>query len=255
MNKFLLVLIVFLISCKKEKAFADDIVLNFPKDEKLTFQKFNEGIGESGSGIIYIGKDTTRINVKYIRSMIPAPPPPPGHKLDSFSISQQNIISSYFHDEFTRMKYSEKPIVFDSISEKNIKIIIKTQDTIPKYAYNYETRKIKKYKAFPVLIKNISGRKLRFSEFKNLTLAIFNDKNKWQTIWNENSLGGCFAGWENHHYWEFNPNEIMILSVNYLTGKSKGKFKIWTGNYLSDEFTMNYDKQIIKNQRHYVELK
>jgi hypothetical protein len=255
MNKFLLILIVFLISCKEEKSFADDIVLNFPKEEKLSFQKLNEGIGESGTGIIYIGKDTTKIDVKYFQSMIPALPPPPDYNLNSFDDKRQKVISTYFHDEFTRMKYSEKPIAFDSLSESNIQIIAKTKDTIPKYAYNYDTQTIKKYKAFPVFIKNISGRKLRFSEFKNLPLAIFNDKNKWQTIWNENSLGGCFAGWENHHYWEFNPNEIMVISVNYLTGKNQGKFKIWTGSSSSDEFTMNYDKQIIKNQRHYFEVK
>lgn len=255
MNKFLLILIVFLISCKDEKTFADDIVLNFPKDEKLTFQKFNEGIGESGSGIIYIGKETPRINVKYFRSMIPAPPPPSGYKIDSFSIIQQKIMSSYFHDKFNLMKYSEKPVNFDSLSENNIQIIAKIQDTIPKYAYNYDTQTIKKYKAFPVLIKNVSGRKLILSEFKNLTLAIQNEKNKWQIIWNENSLGGCFAGWENHHYWEFNPNEIMVLSVNYLTGKNQGKFKIWTGAFLSNEFSMNYDKEIMKKQKFYYETK
>lgn len=254
MNKFLLILIVFLISCKEEKSFADDIVLNFPKDEKLTFQKFNDGIGESGSGIIYIGKDTAKIDVKYFKSMISAPPPPSGYKLDSFGISQQKINSSYFHDEFTRMKYSEKPINFDSLSESNIQIIARTKDTIPKYAYNHEAREIKKYKAFPVFIKNISGRKLCLSEFKNFPLAVLNDKNKWQTIWNDNAFVCGDSRWQ-YRYWEFNPNEIMILSVNYLTGKSQGKFKIWTGSSSSDEFIMNYDKQIIKDQRHYFELK
>jgi hypothetical protein len=172
MNKFLLILIVFLISCKEEKSFADDIVLNFPKEKKLSFQKFNEGIGESGTGIIYIGKDTTKIDVKYFQSMIPALPPP-DYKLNSFDDKRQKVISTYFHNEFSRMKYSEKPIAFDSLSENNIQIIAKTKDTIPKYAYNYDTQTIKKYKAFPVFIKNISGRKLRLSEFKNLPLAIF----------------------------------------------------------------------------------
>lgn len=255
MKRFLLILIVLLTACKEEKSFADDIVLSFPKDEKLTFQQFNEGIGESGTGIIYIGKDTANIEVKYFQSMIPAVPPPPGYELDSFDIGKQKMMSSFFHDAFNLMKYSEKPVIFDSLSEKNVKIVARIKDTIPKYAYNYDTQTIKKYNAFPVFIKNISGRKLLLAEFKNFPLAFFNDKNKWQIIWNENSFEGCYMGWENHHYWEFNPNEIMILSVPYLTGKNKGKFKIWTGSFTLDEFTMNYDKQIVKNQRKYIEIK
>lgn len=254
MKQFLLILTVLLIGCKKEKTFADDIVLSFPKDEKMTFQQFNEGIGESGTGIIYIGKDTNNIEVKYFQSMIPAPPPPPGYELDSFDIGKQKIMSSYFHDAFSRMKDSEKPVRFDSLSENNVKIVAKIKDTIPKYAYNYDTETLKKYKAFPVFIKNISGRKLILIEFKNFPLTVLNDKNKWQMIWNDNVFICGDSRWQ-YHYWELNPNEIMVLSVNYLTGKNKGKFKIWTGNSLSDEFTMNYDKQIVKDQRNYFEVK
>lgn len=254
MNKFLLILIVFLISCKEEKSFADDIVLSFPKDEKLTFQKFNEGIGESGSGIIYIGKDTTKIDVKYNKSMIAPPEPNPNYIINADELQREKELLKYFHPSFDRIKFSETPIDFDSFSNRNVKIEIKIQDTIPKYAYNYETGGIKKYKAFPVFIKNISGRKLRFSEFKNFPLAVLNNKNKWQTIWNDNAFICGDSRWQ-YRYWELNPDEIIVVSVNYLTGKSQGKFKIWTGSSSSDEFTMNYDKQIIKNQRHYFEVK
>jgi len=255
MNKFLLVLALILMNCEKEKTFADDIVLNFPKDEKLTFQKFNEGLDESGSGIIYIGKQTTRIDLKYYKSMIPAPPPP-GYKIDSINIRNQKTFSKYFHNAFDRMKYSEKQVIFDSLSENNVKIVAKTQDTIPKYAFNYDNNKLKKYKAFPIFIKNISGRKLLLSDLKNFPLAFLNDKNKWQMIWNENSMGGCIVGdWENHYFWELQPDEIMILSINFLTGKNKGEFKIWTGNTSSDEFTMNYNKEVVQNQRNYFEIR
>lgn len=256
MNKFLLILIIFITSCKEEKTFADDIVLSFPKESEMKIQEFNEGIGERGSGIIYIGKEIKKINVKYFDSMIPAPPPPSGYKIDSINLRNQKMFSKYFHDSFDRMKYSEKPVIFDSLSENNVRIIAKTQDTIPKYAYNYEEEELKEYKAFPVFIKNISGRKLLLSDIRNLPLAFLNEKNKWQMIWNENSMGGCLiGGWENHYYWEFQPDEIMVLSVNFLIGKNKGKFKIWSGNSSSNEFTMNYDKQIIKNQQHYIEIK
>lgn len=94
MNKFLLVLVVLLIGCKEEKTFADNVVLSFPKGEKLTFQQFNEGIGESGTGIIYIGKENTNIKVNYFQSMIPIPPPPLKYKLASVDIGKQknNVI-------------------------------------------------------------------------------------------------------------------------------------------------------------------
>ena len=147
MNKFFLILIVFLISCKEEQSFADDIVLSFPKDEKLTFQKFNEGIGESGSGIIYIGKDTTKIDVKYNKSMIAPPEPNPNYIISADELQREKELLKYFHPTFDRIKFSETPIDFDSFSNRNVKIEIKIQDTIPKYAYNYETGGIKKYKA------------------------------------------------------------------------------------------------------------
>ena len=251
----IILFLLLLIGCKEEITFADNIVLSFLKDEKLTFQNFNEGIGESGTGIIYIGKDTTKIDVKYFDSMIPAPPPP-DYKIDSISIRNQKLFSKYFHDSFDRMKYNDKPIIFDSLSKNNVKIIAKTKDTIPKYAFNYDDQKLKKYKAFPVFIKNISGRKLLLPDLKNPPLAILNEKNKWQIVWNENSIGACMVGgWEDHYHWELQPDEIMVLSVNFLTGKNKGKFKIWSGNSSSNEFTMKYDKQVIKNQQHYFEIK
>lgn len=238
-----------LMSCSKEKTFADDIVLTFPKDEKLTFQEFNEGIGENGTGVIYIGKDIPNVNVKYFASMIPALPPPPGYKIDSINLRNQKMFSKYFHNSFDRMKYSEKPVVFDSLSENNIKIVAKTQDTIPKYAYNYDNEKIKKYKAFPVFIKNISGKKLRLPEFKNLPFAFLNDKEKWQIVWNDNAFVCGDTSW-NHIYWDFEPNEILIIAVNFFDGKTKGKFKVEFFNELSsDSFEMSYDPIIIKNQR------
>lgn len=41
MKTFSFVLILlFLIGCKEEKTFADGIVLDFPKDEKMKVQKF-----------------------------------------------------------------------------------------------------------------------------------------------------------------------------------------------------------------------
>ncbi|SMC90530.1 hypothetical protein [Chryseobacterium sp. YR221] len=244
---FLLILGLF--SCQKEASFADSIILRHEKKEKLTFQKFNEGIGEEETGLIYIGKDTSTVEVKYYNTMIPAPPPPPGTEVKS----NPKSYTKYFRGYFDRMKFSKTSISFDSLSENNVKIVIKPNDTIPKYTYNSETGTLKKYKAFPVFIKNISNRRLILPGLKNLPFAIFNDQQKWQMIWNDNAFI-CGNGW-GVNYWEFEPNEIMIFSVNYLTGKDRGKFKITLFHNSSESFMMNYDKNILKKQRRYDEVK
>ncbi len=41
MKQFLLILTFLIFSCQEKETFADDIVLSFPHDEKMTFQKFN----------------------------------------------------------------------------------------------------------------------------------------------------------------------------------------------------------------------
>ena len=239
-------ILLFLIGCKEEKTFADDIVLSFPKNEQLTFQEFNEATEEFEKSIMYVGKDTSIINVKYFR--IPPLPLASNYKLDSSYIKKQELISSYFNGEFHRTKYSNKSIPFDSLSENNIEISIKIKDTIPHYAYNNQTKELKKYKAFPTFIKNISGKKLILHVFQNFQIAFLNKQNKWQIIRNDNFMRCCNDNW-NHRYWEFYPNEIMVISVNFLTGKEKGKFKVWTGNTSSEEFEMNYDKKTIDYQR------
>lgn len=249
MKKLLyLIFILGLISCKKE-SFADSITLHHKKNEKLTFQKFNEGIGEGETGLIYIGKETPNVEVKYYNSMIPAPPPPPGKVIESSPTHN----TAYFHGNFERMKLTTTPISFDSLSENNVKIVIRPNDTIPKYTYNFETGILKKYKAFPVFIKNISSRKLILPYLKNLPLALFNHQQKWQMIWNDNAII-CGTGW-GMNYWELEPNEIMIFSVNYLTGKDRGKFKVILFDSSSESFMMNYDKNIVKEQRRYIDVK
>ena len=64
--KYLLIIfsLLIIVGCKKEKTFADDIALVYPKDTKMKFQKFNEGNEEYSSSIIYIGKLKDTIPVK-----------------------------------------------------------------------------------------------------------------------------------------------------------------------------------------------
>ncbi|MDV7696639.1 hypothetical protein N6B72_06890 [Chryseobacterium soli] len=246
--------LLLLLSCKKEKSFADKIILHYDHGEKLSFQQFNEGIDETGSSIIYVGKDTSSINVKYFMGMMDPPPPPPGSYADSTYREDQEMLSRFLYNRFGRIKFSEKPVVFDSLSKQSVEIGYNINDTIPKYVYNLEMGTLKKYKAFPVFVKNISGKKLILHEFKSLPLAVLNDQQKWQILSNDNALI-CGDSRSQYRYWEFNPNEIMVLSVNFLEGKDKGKFKICFHDYCTEVFLMNYDKSIIERQRNRFELK
>lgn len=246
--------VLLFLNCTKEKSFVDHSRLHYDTQEKLNFQKFNEDIDEAGSSIIYVGKDISDIDVKYYLGMTDPPPSPPGSQMESIEKKNEEVLSTFFNTPFERIKFAEKPIVFDSLSEQNIKIIYKINDTIPKYAYNLETGTVKKYKAFPVFLKNISSKKLILHEFKSLSLAVLNDQQKWQILSNNNALICGDSRWQ-YRYWEFNPNEIMILSVNFLEGKDKGKFKICFSDYCTEVFLMNYDKSIIEKQKNRFELK
>ncbi|MCD1115495.1 hypothetical protein [Chryseobacterium turcicum] len=75
MNKFLLILIVLLTACKEEKNLTENIVLDFPKDEKLTFQEFNENLTHRGTSLIYIGEIRPQIVVKYYKYIKPPATP------------------------------------------------------------------------------------------------------------------------------------------------------------------------------------
>jgi hypothetical protein len=231
----------------KEKSFADEINLQYPKHEKLSFQQFNEGLGETGTGVIYIGKEASSIEVKYFRHMLSPPPPPPSLERIQQDSARERIIQKYFYPSVNRVYLADKPVIFDSLTSKSVEIIVKVKDTIPKYMYNFETETLKKYKSFPVFIKNISGRKLILPEFKSLFPALLNNQQKWQIIRNDNALICGNRSW-NYAYWEFEPDEIMVVSVNFLPGTSKGKFKLYFGNAASKPFLMNYDKKIIEYQ-------
>ena len=250
----LLFVSLFIFSCQ-EKTFADDITLVYPKNTKMKIQEFNECIGESGSGIIYIGKEKKDIPLKYLESMIPAPPPPPSFEKTEIDSTKEKIFRDFFYSDSKIIKSIGKPVKFDSLTNKDIQIVVKNKDIIPKYAYNFETNQLKKYKAFPVFIKNISGRNLRLPELKNLPFAFLNKNKKWQIIWNDNAFICGDSRW-NYHYWDFKPNDIIIMAVNYFDGKETGRFKVEFFDQTSSiPFEMNYNKELIKDQRKYLEVK
>lgn len=261
MNKFLLVVIVLLIGCKKEKTFADEIVLSFPKDNKMSIQKFNEDTNEMGSNLLYKGKTLPKIEVKYFKYIFPEPPPPPKYNesekdyTERIKRSKDSInykINPYFRSEELKILKTEESLI-DSLSNKNLSIIVKEKDTIPLYKMDYGTKEIKIHKAYPIYIKNISSKVLKIPiEAGGVELYVFNDK-KFQYVRNSNNMI-CGNTLLLKHYFQLKPNEIMIYAVPHLKKGSKRKVKIVFSEAFSKEFEISIDENIIQDQRstHYL---
>ena len=249
---------VLLASCKK-KTFTEDIVLTNSHIIDLKIQKFNEGIDEYGSSIIYIGKIQDSIPIKYYDSLFPPPPAPrpfgyiKTQKEISDSIIFNKMRDKYFHSAFDRMKFSNKPVKFDSLTRELLEIVVKPNDTIPHFVID-SARNIKAYQSFPIFIKNISGKKIILPEYKSLGTFVLNKNNKWQLIWNDNAFV-CGDGMFNRRYWILNPDEIIIFSVNYLKGEMKTKFKVGlSDSFFSEDFEGTISPKLFEKQSRIFEL-
>lgn len=253
MNKFLLILIVLLTACKEEKNLTEDIVLDFPKDEKLTFQEFNEDLTHRGTSLIYIGQIRPQIVVKYYKYIMP-PVTPYNDDIqnsktrkkieDSIELSQQ----SFFKTE--KIKILETNEVFAaSLNSKNLSILVREKDTIPLYKQYYKTNEIKRYKAFPVIIKNISTKVLKIpTDAKSVDLWILNNT-QFRYVRNSNYI---FRGSELQKisYFELKPDEILIYSCPYFKKGEKRKAKIKFGTAESNEIEISVDENIIRKMLH-----
>lgn len=248
-------ILLFFIGCKEGKTFADDIVLSFPKNEKLTIQKFNEDGNEAGTNLFYKGYDSGKIYIKYFKNIMPEPPPPPkineskkklSERINAFRDSLNHVKSPYFRNEEIEILYTKENL-YDSLSNKNLSIIVKENDTIPLYKRDYETDEIKKHKAFPVYIKNISDKVLKIPiAAAGVALYISNNEN-YQYIRNSSYMI-CGMGTNVNPYFELKPNEILIYSFPHLEKGIKRKEKILFYDAISKDFEMSVDEKIIKNQ-------
>lgn len=259
MKSFSFVLILlFLIGCKKEKTFADDIVLTFPKDTKMKIQEFNEDANEGGANLLYIGKLNQNIEVKYYEAIFPPPPPPPlpTESEKDFSIRIKKEKDSLFQLKNPFFKNEEIPLLFsknensvDSLSNKNLQIIVKENDTIPLYKENYDTKIINKYFAFPIFIKNISNKILRIpTESESTALYIYEDSlDRFYFARNSNyMICGITGG--SYSYIELKPNEILVYAYPYFKSGTKQKAKMKFYKAYSKEFQISIDEKILKNQ-------
>lgn len=249
MKQFLLILIVLLTACKEEKNLAEDIVLDFPKGEKLTFQEFNDDLTHRGTSLIYTGKIRPQIAVKYYKYIIP-PVTPYNDNIqnsktrkkfeDSIELAQQ----SFFRTE--KIKILETNEVFaDPLNSKNLSILVREKDTIPLYKQYYKTNEIKKYKAFPVIIKNISTKVLKIpTDAKSVDLWILNNT-QFRYVRNSNYI---FRGSELQKisYFELKPDEILIYSCPYFKKGENTKAKIKFGTAESKKFEISVNENSIK---------
>jgi len=279
MKTFSFVLILtFLINCKKEKTFADDIVLSFPKDTKMKIQEFNEDMDEFGANLFYIGKVSQNIDVKYFKGFGLSPEPIQRlnesdedyeKRINKTKDSTNTLTKQFFKIEGIntfikkngRISNSltneivEEPIMdlpFDLLSNKTIEIIVRQNDTIPLYKKAMGTTKIKSYKAFPVFIKNISEKVLKIpatTNSSNTFLYTFDNEAKAFFLTKNYSYWFCGTGTDNYSYFELKPNEILIYAYPYFKSGTKQKAKMKFYNASSKEFEISIDEKIIKNQR------
>lgn len=260
MKSFSFVLIlVFLIGCKEKKTFADDIVLNFPKDTKMKVQEFNEDGNEAGENLFYIGKIMDNVEIKYYKNLIAEPPPPPKEfesqkdyliRIKKLNDSLSHIKSKYFRNDEIKIHETKENFI-DSLSNKNLKIIVKKNDTIPLYKQDFYTKAIKKYSSFPIFIKNISDKVLKIPTTINSNpfLYIFDGKAKAFFFTKNYSYWICGTGTDYNSYFELKPNEILIYSYPHFKSGTKQKAKMKFYNASSKQFEISIDDKIIQNQR------
>lgn len=241
---------ILILCCCKEKTFADDIVLFNNSDIKMKFQNFNEGLDENSSSLIFVGKHADTIPLKYY-TLYPKPPEIyflKSAKEKKDSIARKKILSLFFNDNFNKIIRTEENIKFDSLSKENLEIFVKSKDTIPHYALD-STNKIKAYKAYPVFIRNISGKNLKMAVNQFPGIVILNKEKKWQIIKNDNFYV-CGNSIFRQDYWVLKPNEIIIYAFNHFQGKKKSCFKIGlTPSFLSEEFDGNINPKVLEKQR------
>ena len=255
---YLLFISLFIISCQ-EKTFADDITLVYPKNTQMKIQEFNEDGNLGGDNLIYVGKIIPKIDVIYYKSLIPIIPEPPKMNendkdyqkrinkiVDSIYLSQK----PYFKRNLLKIHFSKENEPYDSLTNKNLQIIVKQKDTIPIYKQDYITHQFKTFKAFPVFIKNISNKTLKIpTESKGVAFYAFdNDRKNFYYLRNSNYMI-CGTGINFYNYFELKSNEILVYAYPFFKKGKVHKAKLKFHDASSKEFNISIDDKIIEDQR------
>ena len=255
---YLLFISLFIISCQ-EKTFADDITLVYPKNTQMKIQEFNEDGNLGGDNLIYVGKIIPKIDVKYYESILPPPPPP--RKFNKIDKSFNEIIKKeidsiylsqkpYFKRNLLKISLSKENEPYDSLTNKNLEIIVKQKDTIPIYKQDYISHQFKTFKAFPVFIKNISKKTLKIpTEATGVAFYTFdNERKNFYYLRNSNYMI-CGTGINFYNYFELKPNEILVYAYPYFKKGKVHKAKVKFHDASSKEFDISIDDKIIEDQR------
>ena len=238
---YLLFISILIISCQ-EKTFADDITLVYPKNTKMKIQEFNEDLDEFGTEIIYFGKHNKKIDVKYYENSCPPP-----IEINETEKSYIHLLP-YFRKQNLKQGETYYKEMSQELNSKNLEIIVKVNDTIPLYKNNGFKNKLKKYKAFPVFIKNISSKTLKIPVTTIFSFLFFkNENNKWQSVRNSRYMIEGYGN-ENHPFFEIKPNEILVYAYPYFKKGKTHKAKVKFYDASSKEFDISIDEEIIKNQ-------
>lgn len=249
MNKFLLILIVLLISCKEEKSFADDIVLSFPKGEKMRIEKFNTDSFDFGSNLVYKGFSKDTIQIKYYQDInwIPVPPAV-GQKQQSSFILNQSLLPYFYKQPFQGIS-SKNVKVTDDLNSENIEIIVKEKDTIP--LYKLRNDKVVSFKSYAVFIKNISAKQLKINTdyLRYSSPFIKNKDDKWQKVLNTRyAVNSCIPP-AFPSFFTLEPNELFIIAIPYFAGKGQKQFKIKIDSATSKIYKSSINEHIMNSQR------
>lgn len=252
MKRYLLVITLLFIGCKQERTFSD-ITLDFAKGEKLTFQEFNDDLTHRGTSLIYIGEIRPQIAVKYYK-YINQPVKIYENEVQNsttrkkFEDSIELVQHSFFRTEKIKITETNEDFT-DLLNSKNLSIFVREKDTIPLYKQHYKTSEIKKYKAFPIIIKNISTKTLKIpTHAKSIDLWILNNT-QFRYVRNSNYIirGGEL---QKISYFELKPDEILVYSCPYFKKGKNTKVKIKFGNAESKEFEISVDENITRKMLH-----
>ena len=239
---YLLFISILIISCQ-EKTFADDITLVYPKNTKMKIQEFNEDLDEFGTEIIYFGKHNKKIEVKYYENCCTPP-----IELNETEKNYSHLLP-YFRKQNLKQGETHYKEMSQDLNSRNLEIIVKEKDTIPLYKNNGFENKLKKYKAFPVFIKNISSKTLKIPVTTIFSFLFFkNENNKWQSVRNSRYMIEGYGN-ENHPFFEIKPNEILVYAIPYFKKGKTHKAKVKFYDASSKEFDISIDYKIIENQR------
>ena len=206
----------------------------------MKIQEFNENLDEYGMEIVYFGVKNKKIDVRYYKHFYPNP-------INAIKKSD-TLLLPYFRSRNLSQGETYYKDMSQELNSKNLEIVVKSNDTIPLYKNNVFENELKKYKAFPVFVKNISSKTVKIPTTTIFLFLFFkNQNNKWQSVRNSHYMIEGYG--KIQPFFELKPNEILVYAYHYFKKGKTHKAKVKFYDASSKEFDISIDDEIIKNQR------